>query len=98
MTALDLQLERDGAERLPGEALGLLLGLMAVADRTEVIAGARLQGDAELAGMLGSDGPVGRIAVARQGAGTKPVRAILFDKSPQTNWGLGWHDCGSRAA
>lgn len=91
MIAVDLQLERDGAERLPGAARDFLAGPMAVAGRTEVIAGARLQGDAELAGMLGDEGAIGRIVAARQGAAARPVRAILFDKSPQTNWGLGWH-------
>jgi hypothetical protein len=24
-------------------------------------------------------------------AGAKPVRAILFDKSPEANWAVGWH-------
>jgi hypothetical protein len=91
MMASDLQLERDGAERLAGAARGVLSALMAVAGRTAVIAGTRLQGDAELAGMLGRDGAIGRVVTELRGAVAKPVRAILFDKSPQTNWGLGWH-------
>jgi hypothetical protein len=87
----DLKLDRDGAERLAGAARDVLPGLMAVAGRTEVVAGARLQGDADLIDILGSDGAIGRIAAARQGSAARPVRAILFDKSPHTNWGLGWH-------
>ena len=33
------------------------------------------------------------LGVAKQVVGprAKPVRAILFDKSPQANWNLGWH-------
>lgn len=91
MTAADLQLERDGAERLVGAAREVLPDLMAVAGRTAVVAGARLHGDVELARLLDSGGAIGRIAAARNGVAARPIRAILFDKSPQTNWGLGWH-------
>lgn len=87
----DLQLARDGAERLPGAARDAMAKLMVIAGRTDVAAGVRLQGDPELADVLGSGGVIGRIAIARQGPEARPVRAILFDKSPQTNWGLGWH-------
>jgi ectoine hydroxylase-related dioxygenase (phytanoyl-CoA dioxygenase family) len=34
---------------------------------------------------------IGRLAAARQGRAAQPVRAILFDKTPGTNWALGWH-------
>lgn len=27
----------------------------------------------------------------RLGRAARPVRAILFDKTPVTNWGLAWH-------
>jgi hypothetical protein len=91
MSDSDLRFERDGAERLAGVARDVLPALMAVAGRTEVIAGARLQGDVELARLLDGSGAIGRIAAERQGSAARPVRAILFDKSPQTNWGLGWH-------
>ena len=91
MSSSTLQLDRDGAERLVGAAREALPDLMAIAGRTEVMAGARLQGDAELARLLDGDGAIGRIAAARKGGKARPVRAILFDKSPRTNWGLGWH-------
>jgi ectoine hydroxylase-related dioxygenase (phytanoyl-CoA dioxygenase family) len=35
--------------------------------------------------------PVSAIARERLGAAANPVRAVLFDKSPQHNWALGWH-------
>ncbi len=38
-----------------------------------------------------SDGPVGQVASAVLGAAARPVRAIYFDKSEQTNWALDWH-------
>lgn len=91
MIEADLQLERDGAVHLAGAARGVLPRLMTIADRIAVIAGTRLHGDTDLARLLDSDGAIGRIAAARQGAAARPVRAILFDKSPQSNWGLGWH-------
>lgn len=37
------------------------------------------------------EGKVGRIAARSLGPAARPVRAVLFDKSPQANWGLGWH-------
>ncbi|WP_366004016.1 phytanoyl-CoA dioxygenase family protein [Sphingomonas sp.] len=54
-------------------------------------AGSRL---ADLNGIrywLGADGIVGKIAAHWLGSKAKPVRAILFDKNPDTNWALGWH-------
>jgi hypothetical protein len=91
MIHFDTLLERDGAEHLSGAARDILPDLMAVADRTKVVAGTRLQGAAGLTRLLDSNGAIGCIAAARRGPAARPVRAILFDKSPQTNWGLGWH-------
>jgi len=53
-------------------------------------AGVRVYGNAPLADWL-DDGPVGLAARAGLGEGTRAVRAILFDKSMETNWVLGWH-------
>lgn len=91
MTQLKMDLERHGAERHARAALGTMPDLLELAERTNVSAGTRLHGDARLAQLLESTGPIGRLVAARLGAATRPVRAILFDKSPQTNWGLGWH-------
>ena len=37
------------------------------------------------------NGCVGAIAKTVLGEEARPVRAILFNKSPDTNWSLGWH-------
>jgi hypothetical protein len=36
-------------------------------------------------------GQIGSIAAHVLGPTAKPVRAILFDKNPDNNWSLGWH-------
>ena len=37
------------------------------------------------------DGAVGRVAKSLIGAHAMPVRAVMFDKSPNTNWNVAWH-------
>ncbi len=54
-------------------------------------AGIRIYGIEALKPLLGSKGCVSAVAAAVLGAGARPVRAILFNKSPATNWSLGWH-------
>lgn len=54
-------------------------------------AGLRLRGVNGLAPFLASTGPIGRCATSVLGDNCSPVRAILFDKTPGTNWALGWH-------
>ncbi|MBR1223017.1 phytanoyl-CoA dioxygenase family protein [Bradyrhizobium sp. U87765 SZCCT0131] len=54
-------------------------------------AGLRLRGVDGLAPFLAATGPIGRCAASALGHGGHPVRAILFDKTPATNWALGWH-------
>lgn len=34
---------------------------------------------------------IGAIGAAVLGAAARPVRAILFDKTEERNWALGWH-------
>jgi hypothetical protein len=53
--------------------------------------GLRLHGIEALAPLLASDGCLGTVAASVLGSSSKPVRAILFNKSPETNWSLGWH-------
>jgi hypothetical protein len=48
-------------------------------------------GIAALRPFLANAGPLGNVAAAMLGSACRPVRAILFDKSPASNWGLGWH-------
>ena len=40
---------------------------------------------------LNDAGPIGAIAASILGDQARPVRAILFDKTPGRNWALGWH-------
>lgn len=54
-------------------------------------AGVRIHGIEALEPLLGSDGCLGAVAATVLGPGAKPVRAILFNKSPETNWSLAWH-------
>jgi hypothetical protein len=84
---------RDGAQRVRFALDPTTLGAVAAAlpalapDR----AGARLHGIAALRPILASSGPVGAVAASVLGAGCRPVRAILFDKTRAMNWALGWH-------
>ena len=41
--------------------------------------------------LLALETPIGRIAAAKLGPQARAVRAVLFDKTPATNWALGWH-------
>ncbi|TPG16670.1 phytanoyl-CoA dioxygenase [Sphingomonas koreensis] len=90
MTALNL--DRDGAALLNGAALSLLGDLDPLAARHgRTGPGARLHGDIALSRLLADNTVLRDIAVGRRGPRVKPVRAILFDKSPDANWSLGWH-------
>lgn len=54
-------------------------------------AGVRLFGIPELRPILSTASPVGQIPASVLGRECFPVRAILFDKSAEQNWSLGWH-------
>jgi hypothetical protein len=54
-------------------------------------AGIRLHGIAALRSYLTSSGAIWKAAASVLGEAARPVRAILFDKTPSTNWGLPWH-------
>jgi hypothetical protein len=84
---------RDGAQRIPS-ALRMvdLQGIQnAVAGLPMSQAGARVYGITTLHPFLVPSGPIGMVASSVIGTGCRPVRAILFDKTPATNWSLGWH-------
>lgn len=81
-----MNLSEHGAARLHGAAAPFLCRLEQVlaavpADR----AGVRLHGLTGLAEVLES------CAAQLLDETARPVRAILFDKNPATNWALGWH-------
>ncbi len=68
-----------------GELEAALVGLASDA------AGVRIRGVEPLRPLLASDGYIGAIAAKVLGAASKPVRAIVFNKTPEKNWSLGWH-------
>jgi hypothetical protein len=93
-SALDrLELESDGA-RLIRSALNpaTLAQIEAIlADQPSDQAGIRLFGLERLRPFLEPTGAVGALAVPSLRFAPLPVRAILFDKSAETNWSLAWH-------
>lgn len=62
-----------------------------LAGRPRDHAGVRLSGIPALRPFLSSAGPVGQVPASVLGLECLPVRAILFDKSAEQNWSLGWH-------
>jgi hypothetical protein len=54
-------------------------------------AGVRIHGIKALEPLLALEGCIGAVAASVLGIGARPVRAILFNKSPETNWSLAWH-------
>jgi hypothetical protein len=71
----------------PAESMSLrALGDTIVATKP----GARIYGS-PLLNEIFDTGPVGKLIGGLLGPAAKPVRAIMFDKSPETNWALGWH-------
>ncbi len=89
----DLMFSRDGAQlfraALTRDQLSSLETVLAHLPPDH--AGLRLRGVEGLAPFLASTGPIGLCAASVLGDGCQPVRAILFDKTPETNWALGWH-------
>jgi hypothetical protein len=82
----------DGARRFAGALTPCVAQLeAALRDVPADEAGVRLHGIKALRPLLGSDGCIGAVAVSVLGGDVKPVRAILFNKSAETNWALGWH-------
>lgn len=86
-----LDWSRDGAAHHPAAADPLLDTLHHLAaDLPQDRVGIRLHGHPALVPIL-TTGPIHVIAAAHLGPTARPVRAILFDKTPATNWSLGWH-------
>lgn len=88
-----MQLERDGAQLFAGavDAQALRVVEQAVSALPPDRPGIRIAGLPQLRGLLGADGQIGSVAAGVLGPGSRPVRAILFDKSEAANWALGWH-------
>ena len=82
----------DGAERLTeviSEDLLVTLKTL-VGGFAQRRPGQRIVGSPELAHWL-SASPLLDVAAGLLESSARPVRAILFDKSPINNWALGWH-------
>jgi hypothetical protein len=78
-----LQLFADACDEAQLEQIELALG-----DHFDAGAGVRLH---DIAGLYAALAPVGRVTSALLNAEAKPVRALLFDKTVETNWSLAWH-------
>ena len=89
---MSVALDRDGAALVAGAARSILPHLFALADILPTgRAGVRLRGSPPLSRLLVPDGPIAAPVEATLGPAARPVRAIMFDKSPTANWSLGWH-------
>lgn len=88
LTLADHGAELKSGALSPHEVLGLW---RALSPQPHDRAGVRLWDVPQLRPLLHSDGPVGRFAASVLGSDAIPVRAILFDKSADTNWSLAWH-------
>jgi hypothetical protein len=88
-----LDLQRDGAmlvsRALDATSLALIEDVLAGLPAGQ--AGIRLFGVEGLRPILQVTGAVGAIATPQLGKASRPVRAILFDKSAEANWSLAWH-------
>ncbi len=92
MSAL-LDFAREGALLFP-DALDAqtVEVLRALADeRVGARPGARLQGDVILTDLLASVGTIGALAARLTSPAARPVRAVMFDKTPDANWAVAWH-------
>ena len=88
MTRLDVN--RDGAALHLGAAYALLPAIeTALATIANDRAGTRLSSNPTLAAIAAA-APIDAIVTPLLGP-ARAVRAILFDKTPRTNWTLGWH-------
>ena len=88
---MQLDFHEHGAARRHGAAVSFLSALREIAESLpQRRAGLRLHGIPELAALLSPD-LLGASAAEKLGRSARPVRAILFDKSPAANWALGWH-------
>jgi hypothetical protein len=92
MAPIAMTLAEHGAWLRPKAAEVELPGIeAAISSLPSDHAGIRLHGVAGLHGLLAGSGSIGALAAEILGPACRPVRAILFDKSPATNWSLGWH-------
>jgi hypothetical protein len=53
--------------------------------------GARLRDADMLDAVLATTGPVGALAARLTSSAARAVRAVMFDKTPEANWAVAWH-------
>jgi hypothetical protein len=84
---------RDGAIHVPGVlSPDELVVLRDLADQTVgPRPGARLRDDRALADTLAPTGSVGALSAHLTSPTARPVRAVMFDKTPDANWAVAWH-------
>lgn len=88
----ELVFERDGAVLARLGATDVLERTLALADTLpQDHAGVRLHGAPALLPIIGADSSVAGLASELLTAPAFPVRAVLFDKTPERNWSLAWH-------
>jgi len=87
-----LDIRYDGAQRHAGVVSRDLYSLCSISNRLpKDQAGIRISGVEDLRTFLSPQGCIGSIAANLLGSASRAVRAILFDKTPATNWSLAWH-------
>ena len=89
----DLTLSDDGAQLFAqaldkAECICLEAALAALPESKP---GVRIAEAPQLQSFLAAAGPIGAIASSVLGLKARPVRAILFNKTADRNWALGWH-------
>lgn len=92
MEQVGLDFARDGAQLFAGVVTDIVDELRGLfTDQPLHVAGVRLHGIDALRPLLAADGRIGSFAASFIGPRSRAVRAILFDKTAETNWSLSWH-------
>jgi len=87
-----VNLQDHGAQLFYAAVAGDIAKLQAAVEKVpKNHAGVRLKGIDSLQPFLQPMGSVGSIAADILGPKSRAVRAILFDKTAETNWSLAWH-------
>ncbi|MCF8506639.1 MAG: phytanoyl-CoA dioxygenase family protein [Caulobacter sp.] len=93
MRAADLSIARDGAALFPAALAADEIARLG--ERLEQVIdgrpGRRLPDETSAGHLLAPDGAIGRIAASLISGAARPVRAVIFDKSPASNWIVAWH-------
>ena len=93
MTSISLSFDRDGAEHLVSALSHSDIQSIdaAIAGLPANRPGIRLVGKTNSIKLVGRKSRLGQIAAEKLGRSAVAVRMILFDKSEDNNWALGWH-------